>query len=245
MSLSEKIIVITGGNGLLGTAMIESIRQAGGTALIADISCEDDPGSGKFELDITSEDSVKTCIKNILEHYGRIDGWVNNAYPRTKDWGAKWEDIPMESWRENIDMHLNGYYLCSRHVLSQMKEQGNGSLINMASIYGFLGPDFSLYEGTDITMPAAYAAIKGGIINLTRYMASYFGPDGIRVNSVSPGGIYDNQSPAFVQNYNERVPLRRMGNPDDIGPPVAFLLSENARYITGQNLVVDGGWSIK
>ena len=119
----------------------------------------------------------------------------------------------------------------------------SGSIVNIASIYGVVGPDFNIYEGTTMTMPAAYSAIKGGLISFTKYLASYLGPNNIRVNAVSPGGIFDNQNPIFVNNYNNKVPLRRMGNPDDIIPAIIFLLSEDAKYITGQNLIIDGGWT--
>jgi len=125
-----------------------------------------------------------------------------------------------------------------------MKKQGFGSLINMSSIYGLVGPDFTIYEGTDMTMPAAYAAIKGGLNNLTRYLASYYGVSQVRINTVSPGGILDNQPKSFVDNYNKKVPLKRMGNPKDIVSAVYYLLSDEANYVTGHNLVVDGGWSI-
>jgi NAD(P)-dependent dehydrogenase (short-subunit alcohol dehydrogenase family) len=125
-----------------------------------------------------------------------------------------------------------------------MKKQGFGSLINMSSIYGINGPDFTIYEGTSIGNAVEYSAIKGGLVNLTKYLASYFGASGVRVNCVSPGGIYDNQDPIFVENYNKKVPLKRMGLPEDISPSIAFLLSDESKYITGHNLVVDGGWSI-
>ena len=118
-----------------------------------------------------------------------------------------------------------------------------GSIINIASIYGVVGPDFTVYDKTSLTMPAGYSAIKGGLINLTRYMASYFGPNNIRVNCVSPGGIFDNQDINFVKNYMKKVPLGRMGLPEDIAPSVAFLLSDDSKYITGQNLIIDGGWT--
>ena len=140
-------------------------------------------------------------------------------------------------------MHLNGYFLCCRHVLEQMKIQQSGSLINMSSIYGLVGPDFSIYENTQMTMPAAYSAIKGGINNLTRYLASYYGKYQVRVNTVSPGGIYDNQPEAFVESYNKKVPMKRMGQPKDVVSAIYFLLSDESSYITGHNLVVDGGWT--
>jgi NAD(P)-dependent dehydrogenase (short-subunit alcohol dehydrogenase family) len=116
-----------------------------------------------------------------------------------------------------------------------------GSIVNIASVYGIVGPDFTVYEGTNMTMPAAYSVIKGGLINFTRYLASYLGPKKIRVNCVSPGGIFDNQNPIFIENYNKKVPMKRMGLPNDISPTVAFLLSDESSYITGQNIAIDGG----
>ena len=124
-----------------------------------------------------------------------------------------------------------------------MKNKNHGSIVNMASVYGIVGPDFSVYEGTEMTMPAAYAAIKGGIVNFTRYLSSYFGKNNIRVNAVSPGGVFNNQPNQFVENYIRKVPLQRMAKPDDISPAVVFLLSDDSSYITGQNIAIDGGWT--
>lgn len=169
---------------------------------------------------------------------------INNAYPRTDDWGLKFEDIPPSSWRANVDLHMNGYCLCCQKAAEQMKKQGAGSIINIGSIYGIVGPDFSIYEGTSMTMPAAYAVIKGGIIQFTRYLASYYGASGVRVNSISPGGVFDGQDSAFVEKYSAKVPLGRMAEPDDISGAVLFLASDASKYITGHNLVVDGGWSV-
>ena len=124
-----------------------------------------------------------------------------------------------------------------------MVSQNEGSIINFASIYGQVGPDFTVYDGTDMTSPVAYSAIKGGVISLTKYLASYFGKNNIRVNCISPGGIFNHQNSIFVDNYNKKVPMRRMGKPEDISPLVAFLLSDGATYITGQNIAIDGGWT--
>ena len=140
-------------------------------------------------------------------------------------------------------MQMNSYFVCCQEVLKIMKKQNRGSIVNIASIYGVVGNDFTLYEEYNGTSPAAYSAIKGGLISFTRYLASYYGPSGIRINCVSPGGIFDNQQPSFVARYEAKVPLRRMGNPDDIAPAVSFLISDEAKYITGQNLIVDGGWT--
>jgi NAD(P)-dependent dehydrogenase (short-subunit alcohol dehydrogenase family) len=241
-SINDKVIVITGGNGLLGKQMVSTFREQGATVVAADIYFEE-KSEDDFIIDITDENSVKEGIAAIVKKYNRIDGWVNNAYPRTKDWGNKFEDISPESWRKNVDMHLNGYFLCCQVVLEQMKNQRFGSLINMSSIYGLVGPDFTVYEGTEMTMPAAYSAIKGGLNNFTRYLASYYGAYQIRVNTVSPGGIFDNQPESFVNNYNKKVPMKRMGSPKDIVSAVYFLLTDDSSYVTGHNLVVDGGWS--
>lgn len=241
-SLKDKVIVITGGNGLLGKQMVDTFRKQGAKTIAADLAF-DNQGPDDFIIDITDAASVQKAIAAIAEKYGKIDGWVNNAYPRTKDWGNRFENISVDSWRKNVDMHLNGYFICCQAVLEQMKKQGHGSLINMSSIYGLVGPDFTVYEGTEMTMPAAYAAIKGGLNNLTRYLAAYYGPFQVRVNTVSPGGIFDNQPQAFVDNYNKKVPMKRMGSPKDIVAAIFYLLCDEAEYVTGQNLAVDGGWT--
>lgn len=242
-SIKNKIIVVTGGNGLLGKQMIATFRENGAIAISVDIKFEHQEDHN-FLMDITSENSVNSVVATIINKYHRIDGWVNNAYPRTSDWGNKFENIIFDSWRKNVDMHLNGYFLCCQVVLNQMKKQGSGSLINMSSIYGIIGPDFTVYDGTEMTMPAAYSAIKGGLNNLTRYLASYFGKYQVRINTISPGGIFDNQPESFVNNYNKKVPLKRMGTPNDIVSAVFYLLTDESSYITGHDLVVDGGWTI-
>ncbi len=243
MILQDKIILVTGGSGLIGKELVADINRKGGQAINADIGVETNLKMGNLRMDITDDESIQNGINKIVDEFGSIDGLVNNAYPRTKDWGTKFEDIKPDSWRANIDMQLNSYFVCSQKVLKIMSEQKSGSIVNIASIYGVVGNDFTLYEEYGGTSPAAYSVIKGGLINLTRYLASYYGRKGIRVNCVSPGGIFDHQHPSFVSRYEAKVPLGRLGNPDDIAPAVSFLLSEESKYITGQNLIVDGGWT--
>lgn len=241
--LQDKVIIITGGSGLLGKSIVENVKSEGGLAINADINVETDLSKGNIHTDITSDDSIQETIDAVVSEFGRIDGLVNNAYPRTDDWGNGFEEVSPESWRKNIDWQLNSSYIFCHKLFVQMKLQKSGAIVNIASMYGEVGPDFSIYKGTDMTAVPGYFAIKGGIINLTRYLAAYFGKYGIRINCVSPGGIFDNQAEAFVKKYEEKVPLKRMGLPDDIAPPVSFLLSDEAKYITGHNLLVDGGWT--
>lgn len=241
--LKNKIVIITGGNGLLGKAIINRLNSEGAFCINFEINHDTNEDLSKVYCDITDSDSVDNALNLVFSKYSRVDGLVNNAYPRTKDWGEKFEDIRLKSWENNINWQLNSYFYISQRVLIQMGLQNVGSIVNMASIYGVVGPDFSVYEGTSITMPAAYSAIKGGLINLTRYLASYFGPKNIRVNAISPGGIFDNQNKKFVNNYSEKVPMGRLGKPEDVAPTVAFLLSDDSKYITGQNIVIDGGWT--
>lgn len=243
MMLKDKVIIVAGGCGLIGQAIVADIKKKGGIAINADISVDTDMVNDSFRLDICDDNSIGELVEAVVKCYGKIDGLVNTAYPRTKDWGAFFEDIKPESWRKNVDMQMNSCFILSQAVLKVMAKQESGSIVNIASIYGVVGNDFTLYEEYGGTSPAAYSAIKGGIINFTRYLASYYGKLNIRVNCVSPGGIFDNQYPSFVERYSSKVPMRRMGNPEDIAPAVSFLLSAEAKYITGQNLIVDGGWT--
>lgn len=249
-SLKNKIAVVAGGAGLIGKPVSIGLAQAGAKVYIADI---DEKTGIKLEkqnknlkwikIDITDIKSVNSCIKKIVKEDKKIDIWVNCAYPRTSDWSAKFEDVKYESWKKNVDMHLNGYFLCCQKIAEQMKKQKKGVIINFGSTYGVVGPDFSIYEKTNLTMPAAYSAIKGGIINFTKYLATYLAKYNIRVNAICPGGIYDNQSNNFMKKYEEKTPMKRMGKPEEIAGPVIFLASDAASYITGHILMVDGGWT--
>jgi NAD(P)-dependent dehydrogenase (short-subunit alcohol dehydrogenase family) len=253
LSLVGKSAVVTGGAGLIGREVVTAFAQAGARVVIAEVN--EEKGKGLAEaltqaglraeyvfFDITDIEHLRESIADLSLSPGTIDVWVNSAYPRTSDWGNKVEAISPESWRKNVDMHLNGYAIASKYAAEGMKKRG-GSIINFGSIYGVLGGDFSLYEGTEMTLPMAYAAIKGGIINLSRYLAAYFGEYNIRVNSICPGGVFDNQPQSFVERYSTKTPLKRMALPEDVASTALFLASDAASYITGATIMVDGGWS--
>ena len=255
-SLEGQIAVVTGGAGLIGKELVQGLAEAGATVVIAEINRK----HGKYiqkklnkngldvifrYLDISKEKSVLNVIEFIDTQYGKIDVWINSAYPKTADWGNAVEKVTLDSWCKNIDMHLNSYAWISKCAAIIMKKLNiKGTIINFGSIYGVQGSDFTVYEKTKMSSPMAYSAIKGGIINFTRYLASYFGKYGIRVNNICPGGIFDNQNKIFVKNYKKKVPLKKMGKPEDIASVVLFLASDAASYINGATIMVDGGWTI-
>lgn len=242
-NLNGKVIIITGGNGLIGKSLVNKIISENAICINADLHNQTTDDLSNVICDVTNDKSIDNTINLVLDKYGKIDGLVNNAYPRTEDWGEKFEKISIDSWKSNIDMQLNSVFVFCQKVLPHMALNKNGSIVNIGSIYGTVGPDFNVYNNTDLTMPAAYSAIKGGVINFTRYLSSYYGKNKIRVNCVSPGGIFNNQPIEFIKNYENKVPMKRMGTPEDISPAVSFLLSDDSSYITGQNLIIDGGWT--
>lgn len=240
--LEGKNIIVTGGNGLLGREICNDIRKKGGVALNFDIN-HSVTAEENFVCDITIPDSIAETLNQVEQKFGEINGLVNNAYPRTKDWGTAFEDLSYDSLRTNVDWQMNSYLNFCKLIIPFLRKGKGGSVVNMTSIYGVVGNDFTIYDGTEMEPPVAYSAIKGGLINATRFLASKYGKEGLRFNCVSPGGIFDHQTKTFVYAYEKKVPMKRMGNPDDIAPAVSFLLSDEAKYITGQNLIVDGGWT--
>ncbi|KYG76252.1 NAD(P)-dependent dehydrogenase (short-subunit alcohol dehydrogenase family) [Roseivirga ehrenbergii] len=238
-----KIIIVTGGSGLIGREIMKTLSSQGFKAINFDIADTDELDEPFVKCNITQPKAVNQALKKVETLYGPVYGLVNNAYPRTKDWGLPFEEIPYDSWSQNVDMQLNAVFYITQQVIKGMVERKEGRIVNISSIYGVVGNDFTIYENTQLSPPAAYSAIKGGLVNFSRYLASKFGKKGISVNCVSPGGIFDHQPEAFVEAYEHKVPMKRMGNPGDISPAVAFFMSEGAGYITGQNLVVDGGWT--
>lgn len=252
--LEDKTAVVAGGAGLIGKEVVRALAEAKAGVVIADIDSEKgielenkltEKGMEVIftELDITDKRSIDDVIEFSENRFGDIDIWINCAYPRTYDWGERFEDVSYESLKKNVDMHLNGYFLSCQKIAEYMKERKGGVIINFGSIYGVVGPRFDVYQGTDMTMPAPYSVIKGGIINLTRYLATYYADHDIRINAICPGGVYDGQDENFVEKYSENTPMGRMAEPEEIAGPVLFLCSEAASYITGEILMVDGGWT--
>lgn len=254
--LNDKLVVVTGGAGLLGRSFARSIADRGGVAVVADIDTSAAasvaneiaahyPGRAESAfLDITDKVSISTLIAGLTKKHGRIDAVVNNAYPRNRNYGRKLEEVAYEDFCDNVSRHLGGYFLVAQQFGMMFRAQGAGNIINMASIYGVMAPRLEIYAGTSMTMPVEYAAIKSAVVHLTRYFAQYFKGDGIRVNCLSPGGILDNQPQEFLRAYDAHCNGKGMLGPGDIAGTLTFLLSDNAKFITGQNIIVDDGFSL-
>jgi NAD(P)-dependent dehydrogenase (short-subunit alcohol dehydrogenase family) len=253
--LNKKVIVVTGGAGLLGRRFCIAVAEHGGLAIVADLNLaaaeqvaeEINATGGLAEaaiLDITDADSLTALIASLHARHGRIDAVVNNAYPRNKNWGRKLEDVAYADFCQNVSLHLGGYFLAAQQFALYFRAHGGGNIVNMASIYGTMAPRLEIYAETPMTMPVEYAAIKSAIIQITRYFAQYFKTDGVRCNALSPGGILDQQPEAFLNKYNSHCGEKGMLEAQDIVGTLVYLLSDASRYMTGQNLIVDDGFSL-
>ena len=257
MLLKDRVVVVTGGAGLIGKEFVGAITKQGGHAIIADI---DDKGGeiiknqinqelnsnqvDFIELDITNKKSIQECIVSINKKYQRIDALVNNAYPRNKNYGRHFFNVEYEDFVENIGLNLGGCFLPSQLFAKYFQKQGHGNIVNISSIYGVMAPRFEIYDDTEMTVPLEYAAIKSGLLHLTKYMAKYFKGMNIRVNAISPGGILDSQPKEFLEKYNQLCSTKGMLSKEDLNETLIFLLSDMSMYINGQNIVVDDGFSI-
>jgi len=253
--LNGKVIVVLGGCGLLGQQFCEAIASQGGIVVVADIDLEraevlarsicDTGGSASAQLvDMTKQRSLSALIEVVSARNGGIDAVVNNAYPRIGNYGCILEDVTYEDFCGNLSAHLGGYFLVAQQFAKYFNENGGGNIINMGSIYGLIAPDFSVYNGTTMTMPVEYAAIKSGVAHITRYFAQYYKKKGIRVNTLSPGGILDSQQELFINNYSLHSGKKGMLEGKDIVGTLIYLLSDLSKYVNGQNIVVDDGYSL-
>ncbi|MGJ0308733.1 oxidoreductase [Aliarcobacter cryaerophilus] len=255
--LKNKVVVITGGAGLIGKEFVKAIVENNGIAIIADINetigkivkedlCKElnSVNIDFIRLDITSKKSLEDCIKNVDKKYKRIDAIINNAYPRNKNYGRHFFEVEYNDFIENLGLNVGGYFTSSQQFAQYFKNQGYGNIINISSIYGVVAPKFEIYENTPMTMPVEYAAIKAGLIHLTKYMAKYFKGMNIKVNALSPGGIFDSQPEAFLAKYKEQCLNKGMLENSDLKGTLVYLLSDMSRYVNGQNIIVDDGFTL-
>ena len=196
------------------------------------------------ELDIGDHESIDKLITYLRSQYDRIDAVVNNAYPRNINFGRFLEEVEYVDFCENISLHLGGYFLVAQRFAIAFRNHGGGNIVNLSSIYGMSAPRFEIYAGTKMTMPVEYAAIKAGVNHLTRYFAQYYKQDGVRCNALAPGGVREKQHESFMKNYDSMCGNRGMLETEDLEGALIFLLGDASRYMTGQVLVVDDGWSL-
>jgi putative oxidoreductase-dehydrogenase len=249
----DKVVIVTGGAGLLGRTFCQAIADNGGIAVVAEYDIAiaeklctslENASIVPAQVNITDKNSIKALITTISEKYGRIDALVNSAYPRNKNYGKHFFEVAYSDFCENVGMNLGGYFLTSQQFATYFEKQGYGNIINLASIYGVIAPRFEIYDNTQMTMPVEYAAIKSGLIQLTKYMAKYFKGKNIRVNTISLGGIEDKQPEPFLKAYKEFCLNKGMLNAKDISGTVLYLLSDLSEFVNGQNIVVDDGFTL-
>ena len=262
-SLANKVVVVTGGAGLLGQVFCQALVDVGAHVAIVDLDLVSAEAAAKrinksdaqkvvaFESDITSPESVTQMVANVVKQLGRIDVLVNNAASKGSSLDAffeSFEDYSLKTWREVMSVNIDGLFLVAQAVGKQMKKQGGGSIIQTSSIYGVVAPDQRIYEGSEyngraINTPAVYSASKAAVNGLTSYLSTYWASSKIRVNSLTPGGIASGQNSEFNKKYSNRVPLGRMGEASELVGALIYLASDASSYVTGQNLIVDGGLS--
>jgi NAD(P)-dependent dehydrogenase (short-subunit alcohol dehydrogenase family) len=258
MDLHGRVALVTGGAGHIGAAMADALAEQGASVALLDL----DPGACReaalalerrwgatalaVPADLEREDQVRSAPERVLERFGRLDILVNCAAfvgsAGLPGWTTPVAEQRADTWRRALEVNLTAPFVLTQACIPALRASGRGSVINIGSLYGIAGPDWRLYEGTAMGNPAAYGASKGGLIQLTRWLATTLAPD-IRVNAISPGGVWRGQPEAFHQRYEARTPLGRMGVEEDFKGAAAFLASDASAYVTGQNLVVDGGFT--
>lgn len=261
-SLADRVAIVTGGNGRLGTEYVKTFARAGAKVAVFDVAKALNPELAAlakdlpirlWTLDITKKEEIERAVADIEREWGTPSVLVNNAAldapPGARpEENRSFEEYSLESWKATIDVNLTGTFLCAQVVGARMAKRGKGSIINIASTYGLVSPNQNIYayratQGTPFVKPASYSASKSAILNFTRYLATYWAKQGVRVNTLSPGGVFNNQDAEFLKGYEALVPIGRMAKKDELNGAMLFLASDASSYMTGANLVVDGGWT--
>lgn len=255
-SLDGKVVVLTGAAGIIGAPVVKAFVEAGARVFALDRDAgllQERLGISHASMmtcvaDVTSRDSLVRAHAALESKWGTADALLNNAATKSENFFEPFETFPVNEWNEVMSVNLTGAMLCAQVFGSPMARRGSGSIVNTLSIYGIVAPDQRIYEGSEykgraINTPAIYAASKAGLWGLTKYLAAYWGHRGVRVNAVTPGGVFSGQNDTFVENYSRRTPLGRMAEAADMVQAMRYLTSDAAKYVTGHNLVVDGGWT--
>jgi NAD(P)-dependent dehydrogenase (short-subunit alcohol dehydrogenase family) len=253
MMLKDKVVMITGAAGRVGASAAQAVIDEGGVVVLVDVD-EDRLSALAGRLPAEQilvlngnplvPDEADRLLSEIKEYFSVIDGIIHSAYPRSEGWGTAFENVTPEYLFEDLSNHLGGAILFSQRALRFFKKQGHGNLIHVSSVQGLCAPKFEHYDGTSMVSPIEYSAIKSGLISVTRYLAKYYQGMNIRVNCISPGGIRDKQPDVFLQKYRASCNDKGMLDAEDLDGSIVYLLSDYSRYVTGQNIVVDDGWSL-
>lgn len=253
--LSGRVAIVTGGTGLLGMVFVHALSGHGAHVVLADLDqqhCDQCASEivrahgGRaigVQTDVARPEDVKRLVERVRSEFGQIDILVNNAAGYPPGFYAPFEEYTLEAWSQAMAVNLTGTFLMAQAVGRVMLSRGQGSIINISSIYGIVGPDPRIYEGSNINTPVAYPVSKAGVLGLTRYLATYWADKGIRVNAIAPGGVFRGQQDPFLALYSARVPMGRMARKEELAGAVIYLASDASSYVTGHNLVVDGGWT--
>lgn len=254
----DKVVILVGGLGLIGKGLAKGLAQAGAQVVVASRSAGTPDALAAFEglepdirariqgqaVDINDPASVEAMMAETAKRCGRVDAVVNLAFPQYSAFGIRFEDVDYRDFCQNITGHLGGFFLIAQKAAAHFAQHGGGSLIQFSSIYGMMTPRFEIYDGTPMTKEVEYIVAKSAIIHLTGYLAKYFKGKNIRVNCVSPGGVFNDQHPDFLARYNAHCSSKGMLNPEDLVGTVAFLVSDASAHVNGQNIVVDDGFSL-
>jgi NAD(P)-dependent dehydrogenase (short-subunit alcohol dehydrogenase family) len=254
--LDGKVVVLTGAAGIIGSEVVKAFVENGARLCALDRDADllrERLGAAHEALlplacDITRRASLAEALAKVEAHWGVPDVLINNAATKSDNFFEPFETFPLEDWNEVMAVNLTGAMLCAQVFGGPMAARGSGSIVNTLSIYGIVAPDQRIYEGSQylgraINTPAIYSASKAGLWGLTKYLAAYWGHRKVRVNAVTPGGVFSGQNDTFVENYARRTPLGAMARADDMANAMRYLASDASRYVTGHNLVVDGGWT--
>lgn len=254
--LTDKVIVITGACGLIGSAFSEACAQFGAHVVLADIpASKPDEAAAMLEerhgkkmlgmgIDVADRASVEQLKSEVLKAFGRMDGLVNGHQNKTNSFFAPFEDYTDENWDAVVETNLKGTFLTCQIIGSWMAQNGSGSVVNIPSTYSVVAPNQNLYKGTKMGCPAAYSASKGGVEALSNYLSSYWAERGVRVNMITPHGVWNNHEPKFEENFANFTPLQRMSYNHEVASALIYLLSDASSYVTGDNLLVEGGWTV-
>jgi NAD(P)-dependent dehydrogenase (short-subunit alcohol dehydrogenase family) len=258
--LRGRVAIITGGGGLLAPEHATALCDHGATVVLADIDADKSLASVEMlrragvsgvhakTVDVTSRESWRRLLAETVADHGKVDVLVNNAamtnQTRSANFGAAFEDFPLEDWQAVLDVNLTGVLLGCQIVGRHMLERSAGAIVNLASLYGVVSPNHKMYPGTGISQPVAYTVSKHGVIGLTRYLGTLWAGRGVRVNALTPGGIFNDQTTLFVERFAHLSPIGRMSRKDELRGALVYLVSDASSHVVGHNLVVDGGWTV-